>query len=128
MTTTEINYDKSFQLFINKDDYREQCQKPFKYKDKYFASDGYGLMFLPTSEVELPYPEKEITSFSAVIEKPKTLNQEISVLELERKLIPEMIDEESISEQEEIIEVYKQIEGGTNHQSENRDTDYNPMI
>ena len=93
MKTTGINYDKAFQLFVNKDDFRESFHQPFKFKDKYFASDGHGLMFLPTKEVKLPYPETEKTSFAAVIEKEETLNQEINISELEGKLIPVMIDE-----------------------------------
>lgn len=93
MITTEINYDKAFQLFTNKDDIRESFKQPFKYKDKYFASDGWGLMFLPTKEAELLYPESEKTNFAAVIEKEEILNQEITISKLEEKLIPEMVDE-----------------------------------
>lgn len=96
MTTTEINYNEAFNLFIGNDDYRPELMHPYKQNGKYYATDAHSMIFLPCEEVELNFVEQDKPKSEAVVPRDDmhNLNVSITISELEEKLIPEMIDEE----------------------------------
>mgnify|MGYP001563553318 CR=1 FL=1 len=100
MVTTEINYEKAFELFIGKDELRPMMHKPFKQQGFYFATDAMGLIYMPTNEAELNYEEQDKPSCFLIVPKKEDIKIEININEIEAKLIPELIDEMIIKQKE----------------------------
>lgn len=101
MTTTEINYEEVFKLFVHpKSDWRTDLQQPFKQGNVYCATDAHSMIVLPVEKSDLPFKEQEQPNATAIIPKEPVFNNEIIVSELEEKLIPVMIDEQIIEEDE----------------------------
>ena len=93
MITTEINYKKAFELFIGKDQFRPMMHQPFKQQGFYFATDGMGLIYVPTTEVELNYQEQDKPSCFLILPKKEDLKIEINVNDIEARFTVELIDE-----------------------------------
>lgn len=93
-TTTLIDYEKLFKLFVSKDELRPDLDHPFEQNGKYYATDAHALVFVDARLVNLPYPKQEKPEVWKVVPNKETCNIEIKVSELEKNLISEMIDEE----------------------------------
>jgi len=105
MKKTEIDYEKVFQLFVGNDDYNEKFKKPFRYNGYYYATDGCSLIFMPIAvKPSLKYSNgilnqkniipDDIICYNRVANTIKcTMKVEIKVSELEKKLVPTMINE-----------------------------------
>lgn len=104
MTTTEINYDQVFQLFISNDELRPLMCHPYKQGGKYYATDAHSMIILPIEKANLDYPEQDKPISDAVVPKETTCNIEIKISDLEAKLIPEIIDEIIEEEKEDKCE------------------------
>lgn len=100
MVTTEINYEKAFELFISTDQLRPIMHQPFKQGEMYFATDAMGLIYMPIKEAELNYKEQDKPTCISIIPKNADLQIELSIDEIEAKLIPELIDEMKVIEKE----------------------------
>lgn len=102
--TEKIDYWQVFQLFVNKhesrDNYRRYTQKPFKRGGMYYATDALSMIFIPVDKADLHVEEKYQLDPKAVISEEKNCSDKIDVAELEKKLVPEMVEEENV----EIIE------------------------
>ena len=94
MVTTEIDYEKLFQLFVGDDELRPEMMKPYQQAGKYFATDATAMVFIPTNKVSLRFGEQDKPQSDKVIPREKTMSVVISISEIESKLTPEMIDEE----------------------------------
>lgn len=94
MVTTEINYDQLFKLFCTEDELRPEMMHPYKQGERYYATDATAMIFMPTNEAELPFVEQDKPQSDKVIPREKTMQIEILVSDIERKMLPEMIDEE----------------------------------
>lgn len=93
MEKSEI-YKKAFQLFVAKDDFRPELQKPFIQNGVNYATDVHSLIILPESFAKLDFEEQLKTKVESVIPKNENMNIEIKISELKEKMILEMIDEE----------------------------------
>jgi len=93
MTTTEIDYKKLFQMFCGTDEMRPSMHTPFKQNGMYFATDAHSMIFLPIEKAELNLRDEEKIKATAVIPKETNCNIEINIADIERQLIPEMIDD-----------------------------------
>lgn len=94
MTQTEIDYEKVFQLFVDKGEgSRLEMTKPFRRQGSYFATDGYSLITMPTEKAELNFQPQDSPKAESVIPKDHNCNVEIKVADIERQLIPTMVDE-----------------------------------
>ncbi len=100
MTTTEINYDKVFQMFTSDDDLRKNFNHPFRQDGRYYATDAHSLIFMPVTDANLPYAEQDAPNAKAVIPVERTMSIEINIDELDGRLEPEFIDEEIMEEVE----------------------------
>lgn len=100
MITTEVNYNKAFELFVGKDQLRPIMHQPFKQQGFYFATDAMGLIYMPINEAELNYQEQDKPSCFLIIPKKQDVNIEININELEAKLVPELIDEMKVTQKE----------------------------
>ena len=104
MKKTEIDYEKVFRLFVGNDDYNGNFKTPFEHNGYYYATDGYSLIFMPIAvKPSLKYSngilnQKNITTddliyYNRVANTIKcTMKVEIKVSELEKKLVPTMIN------------------------------------
>lgn len=91
---TKEAYEKVFNLFIaGDDDLRPDLCRPFKQDGFYYATDAYSLIFLPVQGTDLPFQEQYKPCPAKIIPKEPNCNIEINVADLERQLLPDMIDE-----------------------------------
>lgn len=97
MKTIEIEKEKivkAFKMFTaDKLSPRPELSIPCKQKGKYYASDAISLIMLPSELLDLDFEETTKPNFASVIPKEYNCSIEIKVSELEKQLIPEMIDE-----------------------------------
>lgn len=93
MITTQTDYEKLFKLFVGTDEMRTDMQTPFKQDGKYFATDAYSIIYIPIDKVELSYPEQDRPKASAVIVKETNCNIGIKIADIDRQLVPTIIDE-----------------------------------
>jgi len=108
MITTQTDYEKLFQLFAGKDETRIYMNQPFKHNGKYYATDAYSLICMPAEKVELNFVEQDKPEVESVIPKETNCNVEIKVADIEKQLIPTMIDE---TIEEEIKNKCKECDG-----------------
>src|ERR1035437_8413099 len=93
MTTTEIDYEKVFRLFSQKDGLRQEMNNPFKQNGKYYATDAFSMIFMPIEKAELTFIAQSKPDATAIIPRESNCNIEIKVSDIERQLIPDMIEE-----------------------------------
>ena len=108
MTTTQIDYEKVFRLFSQKDGLRQEMNNPFKQNGKYFATDAYSMIFMPIEKAELNFVAQSKPDATAIIPRESNCNIEIKVADIERQLIPDMIDE---TIEEEIMKKCTECDG-----------------
>lgn len=93
-TETQIDYKKLFQMFVGNDEMRPRLNRLFKVDGKYVATDAHSMIFLPVDKIELDIQEyPDSPRVDGVIPAKTNCNVEINISDIERQLIPEMIDE-----------------------------------
>lgn len=93
MIESKIDYKKVFQLFVETRPGFTVIYKPFRMKGTYFATDKYSLIALPVEKADLPFEYQNKPKYENIFPKKYNCNVEISVADINRQLIPDMMDE-----------------------------------
>lgn len=94
MITTQTDYEKVFQLFVDKGkDCRINLSKPFRRMGNYYATDNHSMIILPVEKAELDFQPQDEPKAESVVPKETNCNVEIRISDIDRQLIPTMVDE-----------------------------------
>ena len=92
----KIDYGKLFNMFIDPNGEERGLNHPFIQDEKYIASDGVSLIYLPVGKATLNFPKQDKPNISSTISAENNCSILLNVKKLEEQLVPEMIDEEKI--------------------------------
>lgn len=101
MTTTQkIDYEKIFWLFAGDNKYRPDMLQPFKRAGYYFSTDAYSMIIMQETLAELPFQKQERPEAEKILPAEPMYEVEITVDDIDRQLVPDIIDEMEEEEKE----------------------------
>lgn len=97
---TKEAYTATFNLFKGTDNHHPYFNQPFRQDGFYYATDAQSLIYLPAEVIVLDFHDQDRPVPAKIIPKTPTCNVEINVADLERQLVPDMIDETQEKDEE----------------------------